>query len=75
MGHRLLIEVASLVTGHGASVFVAHSLNCSTACGIFLDQESIEPVPLALKCEFLTTEHTEKSETFFFKFTLVLWIS
>ena len=66
--HGLLIEVASLVTEHGASIFVAQSLSCFMTCGIFLDQESIEPVPLALKCEFLTTGPPGKSEAFFFFF-------
>ena len=66
--HGLLIEVASLVSEHGASVFVAHSLSCFITCGIFLDQESIEPVPLSLKCEFLTTGPSAKSEIFFFFF-------
>ena len=42
---RLLIAAASLVAEHGlqgtqASVFVAHGLSCSAACGIFPDQGS-----------------------------------
>ena len=39
----LLIAVAPLVAEHGSrhtsSVVVAHGLSCSTACGIFMDQE------------------------------------
>ena len=44
MGHRLLIAVASLVAKHrlqsSGSVAGLHGLNCSSACGIFPDQES-----------------------------------
>ena len=43
-GHRPLIAMASLVTKHrlqsSGSVAVLHGLNCSSACGIFPDQES-----------------------------------
>ena len=38
--HRLLITMTSLAVDAGSRVVVVQGLGCSTACGIFLDQES-----------------------------------
>ena len=46
------------------SVVVAQELSCSVACGIFLDQGSIEPVSPALAGEFFSTEPPGKSYCF-----------
>ena len=47
--------------GSLASLVVAHGLSCSAACGIILDQGSIEPVSPALAGGFLTTAPPGKS--------------
>ena len=46
------------------SVVLAQELSCSVACGIFLDQGSIETVSPALAGEFFSTEPPGKSYCF-----------
>ena len=47
--------------GDTDSLFVAHGLSCSSACGILLPQPGIEPVSPALQGRFLTTGPPGKS--------------